>query len=120
MAIDALIANPGRLRILTVLAGGGREFVEVRAATRLTDGNLSSHAKRLALAGVIRIEKAFRGGKPVTTLMLTGEGRRRLEEHVRELVAAVGSSSGREGNSSGPRVVDERFDEWQLPEDWVD
>jgi DNA-binding MarR family transcriptional regulator len=121
MPIDALIANSGRLRILTALAGGaGREFVELRAATRLTDGNLSSHAKRLAGAGVIRIQKEFREGRPVTTLMLTGEGRRRLEEHVRELVAAVGSSSEREGNASGARVVDEGFDEGQAAEDWVD
>jgi DNA-binding PadR family transcriptional regulator len=57
--------------------------------TRLTDGNLSSHAKRLESAGLVAIEKAFRDGKPVTTFLLTDDGRRRLSEHVDRLLKAV-------------------------------
>ncbi|HSI33209.1 MAG: transcriptional regulator [Phycisphaerae bacterium] len=90
MSIDALVANDGRLRILTALAAdGAQEFVRLRQATRLTDGNLSAHAKRLQAAGLVDIEKAFREGKPVTTFHLSPVGRQRLTAHVRALVEAV-------------------------------
>src|SRR3954449_8160391 len=72
MSFDSLVANAGRLRILTALASEDRlEFVRLRRATDLTDGNLSAHAKRLQSAGLVDIEKSFRDGKPVTTFHLT-------------------------------------------------
>jgi DNA-binding MarR family transcriptional regulator len=90
MSLDTLIANAGRLRILTALAVENRqEFVRLRKLTCLTDGNLSAHAKRLQSGGLIEIDKAFREGKPVTTFRLTDDGRRRLEQHARALLAAV-------------------------------
>jgi DNA-binding MarR family transcriptional regulator len=91
MAFDSLVANAGRLRILTALAAEDRlEFVRLRRATDLTDGNLSAHAKRLQTAGLVEIEKHFREGKPVTTFHLTDDGRQRLTSHVRALMSAVG------------------------------
>src|SRR3954470_16089095 len=90
MALDALVANPGRLRILTSLATEPtQEFVRLRERTRLTDGNLSTHARRLKNAGLLAIDKSFRSGKPVTTFTLTSEGRRALESHVRGLMEAL-------------------------------
>jgi DNA-binding MarR family transcriptional regulator len=90
MVFDTLIANAGRLRILTALAVENRqEFVRLRRLTHLTDGNLSAHAKRLQGAGMIEVEKSFRDGKPVTTFHLTEDGRRRLTAHVDQLLAAV-------------------------------
>src|SRR5829696_2027819 len=90
MVFDTLIANAGRLRILTALAVENRQdFVRLRQLTHLTDGNLSAHAKRLRGAGMIEVEKSFRDGKPVTTFHLTDDGRRRLTAHVDQLLAAV-------------------------------
>ena len=90
MSPDAIIANPGRLKILTALAVESRqEFVHLRARTKLTDGNLASHARRLQSAGFIAIDKSIRDGKPVTSLQLTVEGRSALESHVRRLMAAI-------------------------------
>ena len=90
MAFDAIVTNPGRLRILTALAvEEQQEFVQLRAKTSLTDGNLSSHARRLHTAGMIDIDKTFRDGKPVTQFRLTPEGRSALESHVRRLMAAL-------------------------------
>lgn len=87
---DTLIANAGRLRILTALVVEPRmEFVQLRLATGLTDGNLSAHARRLARGGLIDIEKHFRDGKPVTTLHLNATGRQRLRDHVEALMSAV-------------------------------
>lgn len=90
MSFDSLIANAGRLLILTSLAVEERqEFVQLRRSTRLTDGNLASHARRLQTGGLIAIEKQFRGGKPVTHLTLTPAGRKALESHTRRLIAAI-------------------------------
>ena len=91
MAFDRVIASPGRLSILTALAGesAGQEFVRLRAHTRLTDGNLSAHAARLRDAGLVEIRKTFRESRPVTTLHLTPAGRAALEQHARNLLAAV-------------------------------
>jgi DNA-binding MarR family transcriptional regulator len=90
MSFDPLVANAGRLRILTALAVEQRqEFVHLRQRTQLTDGNLAAHAKRLRSAGLIEIDKQFRDGKPVTSYLLTTEGRNALETHARRLVAAI-------------------------------
>ena len=90
MPFDALVANPGRLRILTALVSEPRqEFVRLRERTRLTDGNLATHAKRLCGAGLIAIDKSIRGGKPVTSLELTVAGRAALEHHARHLLAVL-------------------------------
>lgn len=90
MSFDPLVANPGRLRILTALAVEERqEFVRLRDSTQLTDGNLASHARRLQSGGLVAIEKRFRDGKPVTRITLTPEGRRALESHARRVIAAI-------------------------------
>ncbi|HTL30846.1 MAG TPA: transcriptional regulator [Tepidisphaeraceae bacterium] len=90
MPFDSLVANPGRLRILVSLAQEPtQEFVQLRQATKLTDGNLSTHARRLHSAGMLAIEKTFRAGKPVTTLSLTRVGREALESHANDLLEAL-------------------------------
>src|SRR5882724_11202443 len=90
VAFDPVLASSGRLRILTALAGApGLEFVQLRLQTRLTDGNLCTHARRLEGAGFIAMEKHFRDRKPVTLVRLTSHGREALERHARELLAAL-------------------------------
>ena len=90
MPFDSLVANPGRLRILVSLVQEPtQEFVQLRQATQLTDGNLSTHAKRLHSAGMLAIEKTFRAGKPVTTLSLTCVGWAALESHANDLLEII-------------------------------
>jgi DNA-binding MarR family transcriptional regulator len=95
MAFDPLVANPGRLEILATLAAEGRqgpvEFVRLRERTRLTDGNLACHARRLCSGGLVAVDKRFRDGKPVTSFVLTPAGRAALEAHVERLLTAVRS-----------------------------
>ena len=92
MPFDPLVANAGRLRILTALAVEERqEFVHLRRRTELTDGNLAAHARRLHSAGMIEIDKQFRAGKPVTSYLLTADGRCALKAHAPRLVAALSS-----------------------------
>jgi DNA-binding MarR family transcriptional regulator len=90
MSFDPLVANAGRLQILTALAVDEcQDFVQLREKTQLTDGNLASHARRLRSAGLIVMDKQFREGKPVTSFTLTADGRRALEAHARRLIAAI-------------------------------
>lgn len=113
---EALVINPGRLRILTVLAQSRRaEFVPLRDRTRLTDGNLAAHAKRLQSAGLIEVDKQFRGSKPVTTYTLTRTGRQALEQHARDLQAAV-TDIGRAEHVAPDQIADQPEER----DDWVD
>jgi DNA-binding MarR family transcriptional regulator len=111
MAFDPVISNAGRLHILTALVQGEtetREFVELRRVTNLTDGNLSAHAKRLASAGYVAVQKEFRAGKPVTSFKITPAGREALEAHARELLAAVGVPR----RIALPEPVSTQSDDW--------
>jgi DNA-binding MarR family transcriptional regulator len=115
MPFDALVANPGRLRILTALATEPRqEFVRLRERTRLTDGNLATHARRLQGAGLIAIDKSIRFGKPVTSLALTVAGREALETHARHLMAALQPSPPAKRVEEQPVAVgaQDAADEW--------
>jgi DNA-binding MarR family transcriptional regulator len=107
MSFDSLVANPGRLRILTALASEPRQpFVQLRGRTGLTDGNLATHARRLQTAGLIAIDKRIDGGKPITTLDLTPAGREALTRHARELLAAL------EGRPAVVETVEHDEDQW--------
>jgi DNA-binding MarR family transcriptional regulator len=87
---DPIIANPGRLTILTALLDqSSQDFVTLRGNTKLTDGNLTTHARKLASAGLVSIEKSARAGRPVTTITLTEDGRAAFEKHVESLVKSV-------------------------------
>lgn len=86
MRFDPIVTNPGRLTILTALLDEGRQdFVTLRKHTQLTDGNLTTHARKLANAGLVSIEKTARAGRPVTYITLTEEGRRAFERHIEQL-----------------------------------
>lgn len=115
--LDPLVINPGRLSILLALTSNpaGVEFVDLRHRTRLTDGNLASHARRLADAGLIDIEKEFRAGKPVTTYLLTPSGKASLQSHVNGLMSAVAGKA-----EPIQRIAPIRVDNSHSEDDWVD
>jgi len=117
VTFDVLVANPGRLRILTALASEpGQEFVRLRQITRLTDGNLSTHARKLATGGLVAIRKSIQNGKPITHLDLTITGREALEAHARGVLQAL------EGQSVGSQGLHESVESApEMPaDDWVD
>ncbi|MBC7782587.1 MAG: transcriptional regulator [Burkholderiales bacterium] len=90
MRFDPIITNAGRLTILTALCDEAKQdFVTLRRTTQLTDGNLTTHARKLAGAGLVTIEKASRAGKPVTFITLTDEGKAALTRHVAKLTSSV-------------------------------
>lgn len=119
MAFDSVVTNPGRLKILTALAPEpAQSFVEVRRRTGLTDGNLATHARRLASVGYVAIEKSINEGKPLTTIHLTREGREALAAHARSLMSALEPASASRPDKPVERQPD--LVAMVQDDDWVD
>lgn len=86
-ALDRIFHEPNRLAIMSALAGAddGMTFNDLKAACSLTDGNLSRHLKTLEDAGMVSIEKTFKGAKPLTTVSIADLGRKGFAEYLATL-----------------------------------
>lgn len=77
-ALDPLIHQETRLRLMALLAGLGEgvrvEFGWLKEALGLTEGNLSSHLQRLEEGGYVGVEKGYQGRRPRTWVWLTPRG----------------------------------------------
>lgn len=74
--IDDVIHGRLRLGVMAYLSGASPAiFGELRDKVGATDGNLSTHLKKLEEAGYVRQEKRFVGKKPQTRVFLTDTGR---------------------------------------------
>lgn len=84
--LDPLIHGRVRLGIVSALAAQERiGFAELRDLLGTTDGNLSTHARKLQEAGYLAVEKSFRDNVPHTEYRLTDAGREALERYVAHL-----------------------------------
>ena len=84
--LDRLVHEPARLAILTALANcQSADFLFLQRLTGLSKGNLSSHLSKLEAAGLVKIEKAFSGKTPTTSLSLTRQGRAHTKRHWERL-----------------------------------
>lgn len=91
--LDDVVHQRTRLGILALLAPTRTaDFVYIRDALGLTDGNLSRHLQILEEAGYITISKGYEGKRPRTWVAITKAGRKAVEQEVaalRELVAGL-------------------------------
>lgn len=88
--LDQLIHERVRLAIVSALAVTPRmSFNELKAQLRITDGNLSVHARRLEEAGYIDCQKSFEGRVPHTEFRLTAAGRRALQRYLDHMEALI-------------------------------
>lgn len=75
-SIDDVIHGRLRLGIMAYLSAiSPAIFGELRDKVGTTDGNLSTHLKKLEEAGYVRQEKRFVGKRPQTRIFLTDQGR---------------------------------------------
>jgi DNA-binding MarR family transcriptional regulator len=94
--LDRLIHERTRLGIVSALAvNPSLTFNELKPLLRVTDGNLSVHARKLEDAGYISCIKSFSGRLPKTEYRLTALGRRALEKYLNHMEALIRST--REG-----------------------
>lgn len=92
LQLDRMVHEPARLLILSILAGAESvEFRFIEQLSGLSKGNLSSHMSKLEGAGLIAVDKAFRGKVPVTTLQLTTAGRAALDNYRASMASVVAS-----------------------------
>ena len=88
--LDRLIHEPARLMILMILQGSGEaDFLYLQRECQLTQGNLSSHLLKLEEAGYVKIEKKFKGKRPLTLCHLTPKGEAALSGYSRRLIKAL-------------------------------
>ena len=91
--LDRVIHERTRLGIVSALAvNPSLTFNELKQFLRLTDGNLSVHARKLEDAEYIACTKSFAGRVPRTEYRLTAQGRRALEkylDHMESLIRAT-------------------------------
>lgn len=74
--IDDVIHGRLRLGVMAYLSTVSPAiFGELRDNVGATDGNLSTHLKKLEAAGYVRQEKRFVGKRPQTRIFLTENGR---------------------------------------------
>lgn len=85
-AIDRIIHEPARLKVMSVLDGvKDADFTFLTTALGLTNGNLSSHIDKLEKANYVEVRKSFQGKMPRTTLSITQAGRNALHQYWEEL-----------------------------------
>jgi len=89
-ALDDILHSRIRLSVVSVLARCEEaEFTWVRDAVGATDGNLTTHCRKLEEAGYIVINKRFVDRKPATFFRLTNTGRTALLEYARQLATYI-------------------------------
>jgi len=93
-ALDPLIHNPHRLRIVATLAalpdGDTLSFTRLQDMIGLTPGNLIIHLRKLEEADYLTSEKTRNGTTPQTTVALTSQGRAALDAYTRALRDLLG------------------------------
>jgi DNA-binding MarR family transcriptional regulator len=89
-ALDRVIHERVRLGMVSALAATDQlTFNELKRLMKITDGNLSVHARRLEEAGYIAVQKTFENRIPRTVYRLTPAGRRALERYLDHMEALI-------------------------------
>jgi DNA-binding MarR family transcriptional regulator len=88
--LDRLIHERTRLAIVSALAvNASLTFNELKQLLRVTDGNLSVHARKLEDSNYVACTKSFDGRVPKTVYRLTASGRRALEKYLDHMEALI-------------------------------
>jgi len=93
-ALDPLIHVPARLQIVATLAalrdGDALSFTRLQDMIGLTPGNLIIHLRKLEEADYISSKKTSNGTVSITTVALTGHGRKALNSYTQALRDLLG------------------------------
>lgn len=84
-SIPDIFQSKLRIAIVSTLLLGEKTFKELKEVTNATDGNLSSHLKKLNESGYIDMSKDFFQNKPRTTYNLTNKGKKEFTDYVNTL-----------------------------------
>jgi len=88
--LDRVIHEPGRLRIMTLLAATESPgFKELKEQLGMTDGNLCVHMRTLEESGYVSVHKSFVNRKPRTEYSLTPLGRQAFQRYAEALAEII-------------------------------
>ncbi len=95
LQFDEMISAPCRLGILATLVPGlPVSFMDMKARTSLSDGNLHVQTRKLAGVGYIEIGKGMKGRRTVTEFRITELGLERLRLYVMKLQSVLDAEAG--------------------------
>jgi DNA-binding HxlR family transcriptional regulator len=95
--LDRLIHERVRLGIVSALAvNEALTFNDLKRLLKLTDGNLSVHARKLEEAGYVSCKKSFENRLPKTEYRLSPAGRRALQRYLDHMEAIIEATRGGE------------------------
>ncbi len=92
-ALDTVIHGRVRLGIMAYLAAVEEaSFTELKARLGASDGNLSTHLRKLEDAGYVLVKKSFSQRKPLTIVRLSPAGRRAWIAYLDHMKALLGEA----------------------------
>jgi DNA-binding MarR family transcriptional regulator len=81
--LDPVIHSRIRLAIMSILISTkDAGFTYLKDTIGTTDGNLSTHLTKLEDAGMISIQKSFKGKKPSTKISITKQGTKAFTKYL--------------------------------------
>ena len=93
---DRLIYERIRLGIMSALSvTTSMSFSELKELLKTSDGNLSTHARKLEDAGYITCEKKFSKRVPKTEYSMTAKGKRIFARHLRHMESLIQAAQGK-------------------------
>ena len=91
--IDDVIHGRLRLGVMAYLSSASPAlFTELREKVNATDGNLSTHLRKLEDAGYVEIEKGYEGRRPQTKVHLTDKGRKAWMAWIEQMKAIMNAA----------------------------
>ena len=95
---DEVIHGQTRLAIMAYLAHAeAADFMELKAALKTSQGNLSMHLRKLEDAGYVAIDKSILNRKPLTRARLTKIGRKAFKDYLAAMSTFIDKAAPREG-----------------------
>jgi DNA-binding HxlR family transcriptional regulator len=83
---DTILHQPIRSSLVaTLITNDELPFKALKEKLNLTDGNLSSHLKKLQVVEYIVIEKYFEEKKPKTIIKITSKGKDAFKIYIKQL-----------------------------------
>ncbi|MEZ4825741.1 MAG: transcriptional regulator [Bacteroidia bacterium] len=93
--LNKVFENHFRLKIMSILLVNEEvDFLSLKAALSISDGNLASHISKLEEAGYLSIQKTFSGKKTQTLYSTTPEGKKAFEDHLSALEEIIHGMNG--------------------------
>ena len=93
---DRLIYERIRLGILSALSvNDSMSFAELKVLLKTSDGNLSTHARKLEDAGYIACKKEFAQRVPKTEYSMTAKGKRAFARHLQHMESLIQAAKGK-------------------------